>query len=105
MEIMREKLGKEPVWVIFSDGISWCKTQSIFKDAVFIEEDDEINSFELMTRFENYIIPNSSYSWWGAILGSPYKNVCAPPKWFYTSPEEYCNILYPDDWIRVNLDK
>jgi hypothetical protein len=104
MEIMRQKLGKEPKWVIFSDDIPWCKDQSIFKDAYFVEEKDEIVSFELMIQFENYIIPNSSYSWWATILGVPYKHVCAPPKWFYTSPEEYCNILYPDDWIRVKLD-
>jgi hypothetical protein len=54
----------------------------------------------LMRRCRHFVIANSSFSWWGAWLGShPQKRVIAPARWFAdgrATPD-----LLPPDWRRV----
>ena len=55
---------------IFSDDINQCK--KIFKGSEFIfveaQEVDEIQELYLLSLFENQIISNSTFSYWGALL-------------------------------------
>lgn len=58
-------------------------------------------SLELMRNGSGYVIANSTFSWWGAMLSyeeSPM--VIAPEKWFkcQTDPEN----LIPNSWVRVS---
>ena len=45
-------------------------------------ETSPIYSLILMSKFSNLVIANSSFSWWGASLGSQNKKIIAPEKWF-----------------------
>ena len=48
--------------------------------------------FIMMTQFENYIIANSTYSYWAAILSpSSVKKVVAPLKWVNSSENHKWN--------------
>lgn len=80
---------------IFSDDIEDCKT--MFGNSVeYVEGFDYMTDFYLMGRFSNFIIGNSSFSWWPAwICNDPDKKIVAPSNWFgpaYTiSPKDiYC---------------
>lgn len=55
----------------------------------------------LMSKCRHHVIANSSFSWWGAVLGQhryPDGKVVAPASWFKdrSGPD-----LYLDDWIVV----
>ena len=57
----------------------------------------------MMTKCKDFIIANSTYSWWGAwISDSIDKKVVAPKKWF---GEELKNNdtkdLYPESWEAI----
>lgn len=57
-------------------------------------------SFEILRFGKNYIISNSTYSYWGALLSiSTNVRVIAPKRWFnkYNEPLQLC----PPDWIRL----
>ena len=94
--------------VIFSDDVSWCKNQNIFKKTNIIFADKftkskDILDLALMTLCNYHIIANSSFSWWGAWLSSQEK-VLAPSDWFKGS-KEYSKYntkdLLPKEWIKI----
>jgi Glycosyl transferase family 11 len=53
--------------LVVSDDIPWCKEN--FKDNrnIFIEEEDYLQLY-LMTLCENFIVSDSTFSWWGVFL-------------------------------------
>ncbi len=92
----------DPVFFVFSDDIDWVKSHiNISNKAHFIEHNKGQNSYcdmQLMSLCKHHIIANSSFSWWGAWLGSnPEKIVIAPQQWFAQSATP--DGLIPASWI------
>lgn len=90
-------------WVVFTDDPEWAKGQEIFKtDTVFITNEKDYLELYLMSYFSNFIIANSSFSWWGSWLSkSTDKIVIAPKTWFaYAGPQDWYDI-YPKDSIVI----
>jgi len=55
----------------------------------------------LMSLCKHHIIANSSFSWWGAWLGSnPAKTVIAPLKWFNDTSKNTSDLI-PASWLRI----
>lgn len=72
-------------FVLFSDDITWCKANLTFlKNVTYIEERNDILEMYMMSQFENIIIANSTFSWWGAWLGKNKKVAMPNPitNWF-----------------------
>lgn len=91
---------KDQQVIIFSDDPKWCKEQKLFKGDRFLvsEKNSSYVDICLMTMCSDFIIANSSYSWWGAWLANRGK-VIAPSKWF--GPDnQHLNTkdLYCDGW-------
>ena len=86
--------------IIFSDDTAWCKEQKLFSDDRFLvsESGDQYVDLCLMSMCSDFIIANSSFSWWGAWLANKGK-VIAPSKWFgpNNSHLDTCD-LYPEHW-------
>ena len=66
----------------------------------------DIQQILLMSTFENSIIANSTFSWWGAYLNeseSKNKNIFYPEKWFSGSLSNLSTKdRFPDEWIKIN---
>ena len=93
--------------IVFSDDPKWCLEQEIFSDDRFIvsENDDNRVDLCLMSLCDDFIIANSSYSWWAAWLSTNKdKKVIAPVQWFgtkgYTKDHDTKDII-PETWIRI----
>ena len=94
--------------IVFSDDSKWCHDQSLFSDDRFIVSDNDDNRVDLclMSLCSDFIIANSTYSWWGAWL-SPNKNkkVIAPVQWFgktgYTKDHDTKDLI-PETWTRIS---
>ena len=91
---------KEPHFFIFSDDIKWTKEKIKIKNSTFIDwnqgENSPIDMF-LMSQCKGAILANSTFSYWGALLGTKKKVVYYPKKWInsvYGTP----NIFF-DEWI------
>lgn len=98
---------ENPVFYWFSDDIEWVRNNMM----PLISEDDEYKhvmvdigwkdcaaDMWLMTRCKHHIIANSTYSWWGAWLGTNVdKIVVAPRKWM----NGYSDDIICHGWIRI----
>ncbi len=93
---------------VFSDDIEWCKHS--FKPAqyktTFVDQrfTGPLGGFylQLMMKCSHFIIPNSTYPYWAALL-APYKDkiVVAPRIWYKGQPETTINSILPPHWIAL----
>jgi hypothetical protein len=93
-------------YFIFTNDIEWVKANFTFLENYLIvdahkENPPDYYDLFLMTQTKHNIIPNSTFSWWGAWLNqNPSKTVIVPDRWFgdnSRTTEEVC----PPEWIRV----
>ena len=104
MEEMQHHVSN-PVFVVFSDDLEECRQNLVAPAGTeirFVSEPDDCAALYLMSQFNNYILSNSSYSWWAACLGEPAKTVIAPDTWFGNNrkPMNWQDIYEPG-WIKM----
>lgn len=89
--------------MVFSDDVKWCKEQEIFKEQRFFicHPSSGPNHLYLMSNCCDFIIANSSFSWWGAYLANRGK-VIAPKQWFGPDLAQHdTKDICPESWIRI----
>lgn len=96
---------RSPHLYIFSDDPSWAKENlKLSNPATFMDHNGPDKGYEdlrLMGLCRHHIIANSSFSWWGAWLGThPSKVVIAPMRWFNDESINTSDLL-PETWIRM----
>ncbi|AYJ79911.1 alpha-1,2-fucosyltransferase [Aliarcobacter cryaerophilus ATCC 43158] len=106
IEVMKNQLGNDIVYFIFSDDIEWVKNNLIIENAIYIDSQETRLPHEdiyLMSLCNHNIIANSSFSWWGAWLNQNQKKiVIAPKKWFEnTKMQKQVKDIIPDTWIKI----
>lgn len=73
VRLIRDLL-EDPLFIVFSDDISFSiELMKNEKDMIFVCPEDDCASFKDLIRMslcKHHIIANSSFSWWGAMLGS-----------------------------------
>jgi len=93
--------------IVFSDDPEWCSNQELFSDDRFMISENTDNRVDLclMSLCSDFIIANSSYSWWGAWLSNnKNKRVITPVQWFgangYTKDHDTRDLI-PEEWERI----
>ncbi|MCC6098312.1 MAG: alpha-1,2-fucosyltransferase [Olsenella sp.] len=95
-----------PKFIVFTDDVKWVKEHLKFEDAYpqyeFLYErgcDTVEEKIRMMTMCNNFIISNSTFSWWAQFLSkNDNKIVIAPDKWFVDGRKIG---LYMDSWTLV----
>ena len=85
--------------IIFSDDTEWCKEQELFADDRFAvaEGGNQFYDLCLMSMCDDFIIANSTFSWWGAWLGNRGK-VIAHKRWVGETLGHDTKDLYCKGW-------
>jgi hypothetical protein len=99
------RLVSAPHFFVFSDDPEWTLTNLKFEHSTtFVTHNDADREYEdlrLMAACQHYIIANSSFSWWGAWLGScAEKVVIAPQKWG-NDPTLNTRNRIPAGWLTI----
>ena len=91
---------EDPIFVLSSDDNSfWGEIQEIeaIYDNYTIINDTDINTFNLLQQFHNFIMSNSTFIWWVVWLSNS-KNVIAPSKWFGPAGPKNHEDIYVPSW-------
>lgn len=84
--------------IVFSDDIDEAKKVIDFAD-IYVNTGFDMMDFLLMTKFRNFIISNSTFSWWAAWLSKvENKRVIAPSKWYADRFVHNKNDIYAEGW-------
>ena len=85
--------------IVFSDDSEWCHKQEMFSDDRFMISENNSGYVDmcLMSMCTDFIIANSSFSWWAAWLGNRGK-VIAPKKWFPKINDRETKDIYCKGW-------
>ena len=101
---LSEKINLEKVYILSDDfeGIEdIITTLSKQYEVVLVKGNTVLQDLYLLTQFKNYVIGNSTFSWWGAYL-SKYKeraNIIVPKEpWKIAMPEK---SPYPPYWVQI----
>ncbi len=100
---------------VFSDDVAWIKANfSIAYPVLYMDYNtpDYMEDFRLLTHFKYHIIPNSTFSWWGALLAPDAgKVVLAPEYWLHPDKSVYTkefggkvvdfSRVVPQEWIKI----
>jgi hypothetical protein len=97
----------ERIWV-FSDDISMAKSKLRFLEEENVRLISEVDNspaatLEAMRLGHNYIIANSTFSWWSAMLSRDSgAKVIAPEPWFSSLKDP--KDLIPPNWVRISRE-
>lgn len=93
---------------VFSDDINWCKENlELPIETHFVSSNDnsmsDVEELMLLSLGTNFVISNSTYSWWAANLAKSYpKHVVAPATWFRSeSTWKIADKLGVPTWIYI----
>ncbi len=102
LQAIKQRVSGPRRWLVLSDDLKWCREQAWTNQPPFeiVDEPDEIAGLMLMSLCEGgAVISNSTYSWWGAMLGCNYVGapVAYPKKWIGKENP----VLFPESWISI----
>ena len=87
-------------YLIASDDIPWCKQNIQLSNSTYLEGYKSHEQLWILSMCKNFVISNSSFSWWAAYLSRhPQKIVIAPETWFGPEYPHGWESMYCKDWI------
>ena len=97
---------KSKNYLFFSDDIEWCKKVYGKNPGVYFSEgNNPFVDMYAMSKCNDNIIVNSSFSWWAAWLNrNNNKRVIAPKNWFGPSGIQKgynSKDIIPENWIKI----
>lgn len=86
--------------ICFSDDIQWVKENIHFDYPTYYEDGDDTVSQKilLMSSCKNFVLSNSSFSWWTNYLAAQAKITIAPSRWY---SNEVCENIYSKEWETI----
>lgn len=98
-----EKIPDTEMFLIASDDIEWCKQNIHLPNMFFLEGYKPEEQLWILSMCQNFVLSNSSFSWWAAYLcKNPNKIVIAPDTWFGPEFLGNYNNMYCKDWIKLS---
>ena len=88
--------------IVFSDDNEFAS--KLFKNIdhrLFDAEVDPIQLLTIMSSCDHFIVSNSTFSYWAALIAdSPSKQVICPSNWFVGTPTDDLDLV-PSSWIKI----
>ena len=101
IDYLKNKLDN-PHFFVFSDDMDGVKKMFDFGDNVTYDNGSmrDIISLDIMKQCKNFIISNSTFSWWAQYLSNYEKKIVVSPQRWYAQ-EVPCDLM-SDEWIKID---
>ena len=104
-----EKQIVEPCYIVFSDDMTWCRQNlKLPEGTIFVDWNKGRDSWQdmyLISQCHHHIVANSSFSWWGAWLGTKNQDsvTIAPDHWYADDKWEQLDgkFVVPSHWLKI----
>ena len=97
---------KNPFFFIFTNDIDYSNLliKKVLKKERYqiINDASDCHDFFLMSKCKNFIISNSTFSWWASYLSTNKKKIIiSPKKWFVKDCDNINNTLILKSWVKI----
>ncbi|MCY1722118.1 alpha-1,2-fucosyltransferase [Prolixibacteraceae bacterium Z1-6] len=94
---------ENPNFIIFSDDIEYVKNNMDIENSYIVDGNAGYVDLYLMSLCKHFILANSTFSFWAAILNKlKTKVVCVPEYWYNKPLENECYI--PEEWMKIPIE-
>lgn len=94
---------ESPHFFVFSNDMDWVKQNLRMSEVTYVTCNTGKNSWKdmyLMSLCKHNIVPNSTFSWWGAWLNkNSQKKIISPSR--FLNNDKHTDV-YPDSWIKIS---
>lgn len=95
---------------VFSNGpedLAWIRNNMKLPGKIIYvdQRGSAIDDFYLMTQCKDYIISNSTFSWWAAYLSANDNKTTVAPEQWYQTPDQRPDDIYMNDWVLIDTNK
>lgn len=90
--------------IVFSDDIKYCRDNILGNNSIAFCDWNKtaLQDLQTMACCEDHILSNSSFSYWGALLGRNVDSKIYYPKtWFQFAKDADLSFMFPPSWICV----
>jgi len=102
IEEARKLLPPHDYLMVLSDDFEWCKNNIKGNNIIFPTNYVDQDAMWLLSMCDDFIISNSTFSWWGAFLSrTKNKVVISPSTWFGPDIHEDPSDVWCEGWIKI----
>jgi hypothetical protein len=102
ISFINEKI-ENPYFIIFSDDPEYFKQKLNIENSYVVSGNKGYEDLYLMSLCKNFILANSTFSFWAAILNTNQNKIVCVPEYWYNSPRRQADYI-PDEWIKIAID-
>ena len=91
---------------VFSDSfdigvMEFLKHFEDFGEVIIFPNLKDIEDLSLMSKYQNIICSNSSFSWWASLIGGDKSKIVVPNIWFKNFQNH--DDIYRPEFIKINV--
>ena len=101
ISFLKEKL-TDPFFIIFSDDENYVRENLNLQNSHIVSGNAGYVDLYLMSQCHHFILANSTFSFWGAMLNDSNDKLVCTPEYWYNHPLENESYI-PQDWIRIPI--
>ena len=93
---------KNPFFIIFSDDMEYVINNLKLENSHFVSGNSGYVDLYLMSLCKNFILANSTFGFWAAILNQLEEKIVCVPQYWYNNPLETENFI-PEEWTKISI--
>jgi len=102
IQLLKESI-ENPYFIIFSDDTNHVKNNLNFENSYIVNGNAGYEDLYLMSLCKHFILANSTFSYWAAILNASQNKTVCVPKYWYNSPRRQAEFI-PEEWTQIAIE-